>query len=70
MKSIYQQVREIRLAKKMTQEELADRAGLFQEAISRFEKGKKGATMDTLIKIAVALGKKVDFTELAEPNIV
>lgn len=67
MKSIYQQVKEIRLAQGFTQKQLALEAGLVQEAISRLEKGEKGATMKTLIRVARALGKKIVFTELAEP---
>jgi transcriptional regulator with XRE-family HTH domain len=70
MKSIYRQVREIRMAQKMTQEELAQKSGLMQTAISRFEKGERGATMDTLTKIAAALGKTLDFTDLAVPHLI
>ena len=70
MKSIHQQVKEIRLAKGWTQERLANESGLVQEAISRFENGEKGATMGTLSRLATALGKEIEFTELAEPNLV
>lgn len=70
MKSIQQQVKEIRLHKGWSQERLALEAGMVQEAISRFESGYKGANMDTLISIAAALGKQIIFTELAEPNLV
>lgn len=69
MKNIYQQVKEIRMALGFTQDELARRCGLKQEAISRFEKGEKGATITTLIAIATALGKKLHFTEMAEPYL-
>lgn len=69
MKRVHQQVKEIRMAQGMTQEELALKAGLVQAAISRFEKGERGVTMNTLIRIAWALGKKIEFTELAEPNL-
>ena len=69
MKDIHQQVKEIRLAKGFTQQQLAEKSGVVQEAISRFEKGEVGATMATLVKLATALGKEVDFTELAEPHL-
>lgn len=70
MKSIFQQIKEVRLSQGLTQKQLAIRSGLkYQEAIARFEKGEKGVTMDTLYRIARALGKEIVFTDLAEPNL-
>ena len=50
---------EIRRARKeagMTQEELADRAGLHYTYISLLERDKKSPTIDSLFRICKALG--------------
>lgn len=59
------------MAKGMTQKSLGLKVGMSQPAIARFEAGDTGmgTTMTTLIKIATALGKRVEFTELAEPYL-
>lgn len=48
-----------RLAKKMTQADLAKKAGMKQEAVARLEGGDSNPTFATLTKIAKALDKKV-----------
>ena len=45
----------IRLKKKLTQKELADRLGVIQQHVSRVESGQENVTFDTLYKIANAL---------------
>jgi len=49
-----------RLAAGLTQKELAERMGTTQSAIARLESGNQMPTLDTLFKLATALG--VDFT--------
>jgi len=53
-----QRLRSIRLAKGLTQEELAEKAGLHATYIGIIERGKQGASLDTIEKLAVALGVK------------
>jgi transcriptional regulator with XRE-family HTH domain len=49
-----------RLAADMTQKGLADKMGTTQSAIARLESGSQMPTLDTLFRLAAALG--VDFT--------
>lgn len=53
-----QRLRSIRLAKGLTQEELAEKAGLHATYIGIIERGKQGASLDTIEKLAQALGVK------------
>lgn len=49
---------EYRLALKISQAELAERAGLAQANLSNIEKGKRDLTVSTLLRIAAALRVK------------
>jgi len=49
-------IRELRKASGMTQAELAEAAELEVETISRLEQGTRGATLDSIDRIAQALG--------------
>lgn len=55
-------IREYRLKKNMTQEQLAFRAGLHRAYIGHVERGEKNITIENLEKIAKAL--KVSIREL------
>lgn len=46
--------------KKLTQGNLAKKAGMPQSVIARIESGKRGITLNTLLIIAHALGKKIE----------
>ncbi|MFB9268033.1 helix-turn-helix domain-containing protein [Bradyrhizobium erythrophlei] len=59
-------VRELRLASEMSQRDLADEAGIRQALISQIERGEANVTLDSLLKIAIALN--VEFTDLFEPD--
>ena len=52
-------VREKRAEAEFSQEKLAEKAGLSTVFISRVERGKESPSMDSLVKIAKALGVKV-----------
>jgi len=47
----------------MSQEQLADRAGLQRTHISRIEAGKYAVTLETIQAIAEALGMTVDIVD-------
>jgi transcriptional regulator with XRE-family HTH domain len=57
-----ERLRELRLAFRITQEELAERAGLSYKFIGEIERGKGNPTVDTMYRLSKALG--VDLHEL------
>jgi ribosome-binding protein aMBF1 (putative translation factor) len=54
------QIKEARLAKKLTQDAVAQKAKMPQSVIARLESGEHGISLDTLNKVAIALGKHVE----------
>ena len=54
-----QEIRMLRTQKRMTQEIVAHRAGMPQSVIARIESGGRSVSVDTLGRIAYALGKQV-----------
>jgi DNA-binding XRE family transcriptional regulator len=56
---IQRQVSQTRAQVGMTQTELANKAGLTQANISRIEKGLSHPTVETLLKIATGMGKRL-----------
>ena len=57
---IGQRIAELRNAKGMTQQDVADKTGLLRQHISRIEAGKYSVGFDTLQAIAEALGGTID----------
>ena len=53
------QIKKIRNNKKLTQKAVAKRSGMPQSVIARMESGEHSVSLDTLNKIATALGKEV-----------
>jgi len=53
-------LKEVRKRKKVTQVELAERTGIHQQSISRYESGGKIPQIDTAYRIAQALGVSLD----------
>ena len=49
-------LRRLRLAKEVSQEELAEIAGLHRTYVSSVERGERNVTLDTIQKLAKALG--------------
>ena len=57
---------ELRHVRGMTQQELADAASMSQSVIARFEKKKSMPQLDTLLKIAEALGCDFRIEEITQ----
>jgi DNA-binding XRE family transcriptional regulator len=55
------EVRRLRMQKKLTQSQLAQKVKVKREYISRIESGEQNVTIETLIKIASAVGKEFKF---------
>ena len=52
-------MREMRIAKKLTQEEVAEKASMPQSVVARIESGKHSPSLYTLERIANVFGKEV-----------
>ena len=53
-------IKQIRVEKKLTQEIVAQRAKMPQSVIARLESGEHSVSLDTLNRVATALGKQVE----------
>ncbi len=58
--------RKIRLAKGLTQEQLAERSGFSQQYTSDLERGRRNPTVVSVYELAQALG--VHYLELLQPD--
>lgn len=65
-KLVGRNVKRLRLAQELTQEQLAEASGLSQQYISGLEKGLRNPTVVTLFELATALG--VSHVELVRPG--
>ena len=61
--ALQQQLVQIRKLENMTQTDVANAAGLSQQAVSRIEKGA-GATINSLIKYLTGIGYGIQFKKL------
>jgi len=57
---VHSLVRHWRTVKGLTQKQLADKIGTQQESIARLEAGKYAPSLSLLIKVATALGKRLE----------
>jgi DNA-binding XRE family transcriptional regulator len=48
-----------RISKKMTQEQVAEMAGVSRAVVARLESGTSNPTIDTISRVATVLGKEV-----------
>lgn len=61
--ALQEQLIQIRKAENMTQTDVANAAGLSQQAVSRIEKGS-GATINSLIKYLTGIGYCIQFKKI------
>lgn len=59
--SLIEELVKARLERRMTQAQLAERAGMKQAAIARLESGESNPSYKTLARVARALNKRVVF---------
>jgi DNA-binding XRE family transcriptional regulator len=55
-------LKQLRIKQQLTQQQLADLVGIDKTQISKIEKGTRNLTLDTITRIANALGAKVNFS--------
>jgi transcriptional regulator with XRE-family HTH domain len=56
---LMRRLKELRAKRKLSQEELAERAGITSQYLSRLENGRHDPSLSVLVKLANALGVKV-----------
>jgi transcriptional regulator with XRE-family HTH domain len=62
-----QHVRKLRLEQSISQEALAEKAGVHRTYVGMIERGEKNITVLSILKISAALGKNIsDFFEVLE----
>ena len=65
-------IREIRKSQGLSQERLAERAGISAQYVSNIERGKENPTLDLLLRLAdalkVSLGQMCDFETVEDMN--
>ena len=66
MKRVGKIIRLEREKKKLKQKELAEKAGINNCSLNRFEKGLKVAKLSTLEKIAAAMGMRIEVSLVEE----
>ena len=59
-RALARQIRATRMVRKLTQQSVAKKASMPQSAIARLESGDHGVSLDTLSRVAHALGKRVE----------
>lgn len=58
-RAIGSRIRDLRLAANLTQEKLAELAGIDRQAVNRIEQGHASPILDTLLRIAGALDARL-----------
>lgn len=66
MSDIGRRIKELRLERHWSQEYLAEKAGIGQQYISKYESGKMIPTLKTLEKLAGVFGVSADFLQARE----
>jgi putative transcriptional regulator len=68
MPTIRNQVRELRAARNMTQQELADKLGLTRQTVIAIEQDKYSPSLETAFKVALVFGVPLEQVFQYEPK--
>lgn len=68
MPAIRNQIRELRAAQKMTQQELADRVGVTRQTVIAMEQDKYSPSLETAFRVAMVLGVTLEQCFQYEPH--
>ncbi|HKR27547.1 MAG TPA: helix-turn-helix transcriptional regulator [Acidobacteriaceae bacterium] len=68
MPAIRNQIRELRGARNMTQQELADRVGVTRQTVIAIEQDKYSPSLETAFKVAMVLGVSLEQCFQYEPH--
>jgi putative transcriptional regulator len=60
MPTIRNQIRELRAAREMTQQQLADQIGVTRQTVIAMEQDKYSPSLETAFKVALVLGVPLD----------
>lgn len=61
-------VKELRKAKKLTQEQMAEKLNIYVDHLGKIERGVSGASIDLLVQIAVDFNVSLDYLILGKSN--
>jgi putative transcriptional regulator len=68
MPTIHNHLKELRAARNMTQQELADRIGLTRQTVIAIEQDKYSPSLETAFKVALVLGVPLEHCFQYDPN--
>jgi len=68
MPAIRNQIRELRAAREMTQQDLADQVGVTRQTVIAMEQDKYSPSLETAFKVALALGVSLEQCFQFDPN--
>lgn len=68
MAAIRNQIRDLRAAREMTQQDLADRVGVTRQTVIAMEQDKYSPSLETAFKVAMALGVTLEQCFQYEPR--
>lgn len=68
MPAIRNQIRELRAAREMTQQDLADQVGVTRQTVIAIEQDKYSPSLETAFKVALALGVTLEQCFQFDPN--
>jgi transcriptional regulator with XRE-family HTH domain len=65
----FTEIKNLRLARKLSQQEIARLAGIPLRTYQRFESGDRGAKLDTLLRVLDALGLSIKTVSKRRPAL-